>query len=52
MATGSRGYKNQARLRGLTENQKFWNPRRWVTLRQGFAYVCIAAVLTAQLTLN
>jgi hypothetical protein len=30
MATGSRGYKNQVRLRGLTKYQGSFNPRRRV----------------------
>jgi hypothetical protein len=35
------GYKNEVRLRGLTENQDFDNPRRRVR-------VCVAAVSTAR----
>ena len=35
------GYKNEVRLRGLTENQDFGNPRRRVC-------VCLAAVSTAR----
>ena len=37
-ATGSRGYKNQVRLRGLMKNQGFWNLRG--ALRAALALSC------------